>query len=449
VLAVVGVWHQGTIGTDDAYIYFRYARNIADGLGWTYNPGHAGVDAATSPLYVVLLSGFGKVGTDLARAGDGLFITGMTLCACSTHALLARLRHWWAGAAAAVLVLVSPTIGVTHGMETGLFLGFTALALYLWVAEHDVGLGIALAAVVLARPDGIVLVPLVVGAKWIVDRRLPIKTMIAGTAVATAWVVFAVLVVEYVIPDTLAAKIAQGKSGYWPDFVDGVRELPKAYGRADGFVIAAGLVGLVVVAVRARTLRWPLGVLLAFALVQTSAYLVLNLPPYRWYYALPAFCAAVFAGVALEWLGVILARWWRPLVVVPVVVVIAIAAVGFAKIPHGIAPPRDDYEAAAAWINAHTSRDATIAATEIGILGWHADRTVIDYLGLTGNSAIEPLERGDMTWWVNELAPDYWMTVGFPMEGPVRNAPWFDDVFHEVHRNGFVTIYERDGRAPD
>jgi len=35
---------------DDAYITFRYARNLADGLGFVYNPGQQ-VLGTTTPLY--------------------------------------------------------------------------------------------------------------------------------------------------------------------------------------------------------------------------------------------------------------------------------------------------------------------------------------------------------------------------------------------------------------
>jgi hypothetical protein len=203
------------------------------------------------------------------------------------------------------------------------------------------------------------------------------------------------------------------------------------------------------VALRAQSLRWPLGVLLVFTLVQMSIYTALGVPPYRWYYALPMFCAAVFAGVALEWFGVALSAWWRPLVALPMIAVVALVTVGFANTPTSLVPPRDAYQAAAEWIDAHTAPGSTIAATEIGILGWYTHRTVIDYLGLTEESAIGPLERGDMIWWVNHLAPDYWVTEGFgQFEGPVQHAPWFSSVFHEVYRHGFVTVYQRIGRAP-
>lgn len=42
------------IGVDDANIYFRYARNIADGLGIVWNPGGERVEGATSILWTLV-----------------------------------------------------------------------------------------------------------------------------------------------------------------------------------------------------------------------------------------------------------------------------------------------------------------------------------------------------------------------------------------------------------
>src|SRR4030081_2329551 len=55
----------GPHAIDDAYITFRYARNLAEGLGLVYNPGEW-VLGTTAPLWAVLLAGGYKLGfTDL------------------------------------------------------------------------------------------------------------------------------------------------------------------------------------------------------------------------------------------------------------------------------------------------------------------------------------------------------------------------------------------------
>ena len=54
-LAVLARLVPGQRIVDDAYITFRYARNIADGLGFVYNPGQP-VLGTTTPLYTMLLA---------------------------------------------------------------------------------------------------------------------------------------------------------------------------------------------------------------------------------------------------------------------------------------------------------------------------------------------------------------------------------------------------------
>src|SRR5688572_25266220 len=43
--------------TDDAFISFRYARNLARGAGLVFNPGEAPVEGYTNFLWVLLLAG--------------------------------------------------------------------------------------------------------------------------------------------------------------------------------------------------------------------------------------------------------------------------------------------------------------------------------------------------------------------------------------------------------
>ena len=56
---------------DDAYITFRYARNLAEGLGLVYNPGEW-VLGTTTPLWAILLAcGYRLGATDLPWLATG------------------------------------------------------------------------------------------------------------------------------------------------------------------------------------------------------------------------------------------------------------------------------------------------------------------------------------------------------------------------------------------
>ena len=340
-------------------------------------------------------------------------------------------------------------------MESTLFLGAVALAVYFWLQRRDITLGITLAILVLIRPDGVVFVLAMLALMWWIDRRPPLRTVVAGAAVAALWGVYAIVEIGQLLPDTLSVKIAQGQSPYWgksPHYLLGFGGVPKAFG--SGFVIVVlavfllAVLGLVVVIRDAAELRLPLGLLLVATLVTTAVYTVLNVPAYEWYYALPVYTATVFAGVALDWIAVAAVTRKRLIVALTVAGTLIIGVWGFRATPKG--PPRPGYADAAQWIAANTPADASVAATEIGMLGWYSKRHVVDYLGLVDPAAVEPMREGDMQWWVNHLAPDYWMALARPskIEDPVKTAPWFHRVFEEVYRNYDVVVYRRIGRAP-
>ena len=68
LLAVALRLLPGPQTTDDAYITFKYVRNLASGLGLTYNPGEH-VLGTTTPLYTLSLTGLylllGRLGASI------------------------------------------------------------------------------------------------------------------------------------------------------------------------------------------------------------------------------------------------------------------------------------------------------------------------------------------------------------------------------------------------
>lgn len=78
VLIGWGAWcHPSSgIGIDDSNITFVYARNLAEGRGFVYNPGGERVEGATSLLWTLLVAGMFKLGGDESTvwaAGIALF----------------------------------------------------------------------------------------------------------------------------------------------------------------------------------------------------------------------------------------------------------------------------------------------------------------------------------------------------------------------------------------
>ena len=155
---------------DDAYIFFRYAMNLAGGHGLAFNAGHpsAGV---TSLLWTVLLAALAAV-MDPAHLPMGSKICGVLFYAAACALTADAVRRWsgvrGTGLAAGLLFASNP-LGVVlavSGMDTALALFVTSLLLWHWSrrgAEAPFETGLLLGMLALARPDGLLLAVVAAG----------------------------------------------------------------------------------------------------------------------------------------------------------------------------------------------------------------------------------------------------------------------------------------------
>jgi hypothetical protein len=110
----------------------------------------------------------------------------------------------------------------------------------------------------------------------------------------------------------------------------------------------------------------------------------------------------------------------------------------------------EGYKDAARWINRHAPRNASVAATEIGVLGWNVDRPIVDFLGLLSLASAEEVGRGDLRSWLDREAPDYYVqhVPGWAMETPATSADWFARAYRPVFQSdvqgwSHVRVFER------
>src|SRR5438093_8754 len=81
----VGIYHSSTLRfvTDDAFISFRYAKNLVSGYGLVFNPGEK-VEGYTNFLWTVLLGSGFKFSLDPVILSEvlGIFFYACTLLLC-------------------------------------------------------------------------------------------------------------------------------------------------------------------------------------------------------------------------------------------------------------------------------------------------------------------------------------------------------------------------------
>src|SRR5262249_22655589 len=129
VALAINMWRVRHFTIDDAYISFRYARNLAHGLGLVYNAGER-IEGYTNFLWTLILSGGVKVGVDpvvLAKV-LGAFCALGTLGI--TYLLSNRFRPFTNFPCIATWLLASTVVFSGYsvfGLETSLFV-FLVLA---------------------------------------------------------------------------------------------------------------------------------------------------------------------------------------------------------------------------------------------------------------------------------------------------------------------------------
>jgi hypothetical protein len=90
--------------------------------------------------------------------------------------------------------------------------------------------------------------------------------------------------------------------------------------------------------------------------------------------------------------------------------------------------------------------------TEVGVLGYYAERPMVDFLGLLEPDVADALARGDLYWALLHYQPDYLALTGVsPLYAyDLRADPWFQAAYAPVQRwddiyfwASPVTIYQR------
>lgn len=405
-------------GYDDLYITYRYATNIAQGVGFVYNPGEH-VLSTTTPLYALVLAFFRITGADLPTVS--LWIGAVSL-ASGGLALWHLGQRWGSPVAAWVGLLVYPffpLLVTTLGSEQPFTLALVLWGVVAYAGRRYPAAAVLLALAVLSRADSGVMV-LILAVHFLFlriqrrERSLPWGSIALGGVILLLWGIFAWRYFGSPLPATLAAKQAQGlmtiSQSYWIGF--GLQA--KYYGgnpRYWLFLASAG-VGLLMLA---RRRQWLPIVLWSGA--HLAAYSLLGVTRYFWYYAQLVPGLVVLAALGVEG-AVTGARRWTgrtPATIIAVVLILALTGVEMVSV-QTIGQHPDArlgiYRDVGEWLAANTPADASVGTLEVGIIGYYAQRPMIDFAGLLQPDLVQVF-RPDATyddtalWAIDHHRPDY------------------------------------------
>jgi arabinofuranosyltransferase len=380
---------------DDTFITLRYARNLLEGHGLTYNPGER-VEGYTSVLWVLLVAALGAGGVDLVVASRLLGL-GAALGTLVTVTLLAQpLRTGgWAALVAPLLVAASAPFAcwALAGMEAPAFaLGLTT-SLLAWLAADGrpgrlLGTGVLFGATALVRPEGVLAG--VVLCAFEATRPGPDRARrtawLAGPFLAVLAIHLAWRVPYYGdwLPNTYHAKVGGGSAAL---IARGLAYLAE-YARDQGGLLVC-LLPLAGAGWRRDRAWWSVAAVLA---AQAAAVVYVGgdgLPMYRFVVPLVPLWAALAAALVHDVAVRLPARPLR------LALAVAVGAVTISELtPSSWSPQyqlyrtQQSYEipawtAVGRWLREHAAATDSVACVPIGAVGYYSGLPVIDMLGLT------------------------------------------------------------------
>ncbi|MCC6904943.1 MAG: hypothetical protein IT326_03810 [Anaerolineae bacterium] len=410
---------------DDAYITYRYAWNILRGLGFVYNLGEP-VLGTTTPLYTLMLAAVGWPGAGLTgqAALPEVSVTLNTLADGLGAALLFLIAYRLSGErvlalACGLLWAFSPQ-SITFaigGMETSVAIALMLGAFYAWLVDRPVLAALIAGLATLTRPDSLIwaglLAPGMIVTRWRATAgrpflsRLPLAEAGSYLLIVTPWVVCATLFFGSPLPHSIAAKsvayhleptqglVAMLQNFSAPFFED------VAFGPTG--VIAGALVYPILAALGGLTLfhrdRRSLPLVL-YPWLYALAFTIANPLIFRWYNTppLPFYFLCIVAGLWGITTRLFNERWAWFAVALSGLLWLGLNLNAWELHPdHGPDRPAPEmawfklellYAQAGQELAPLVTADTTIAAGDIGALGWTSGARILDTLGLVSPQSV-------------------------------------------------------------
>jgi hypothetical protein len=404
---------------DDPFISYRYAENLTRGLGFVYNPGER-ILSTTTPLFTIILALVGLLSSEFHLIATGIGIISLAIGGLFIFDLARTYDAPIVGWTGLLLYPTFPLVVSTLGSETPIYLAFCLGAFAFYARKNLLAAGILGVLATLTRPDGILIFG-ILGVDYLIRWRKPIpwKPILISSAILVAWIGFAWLYFGSPIPVTLAVKQQQGSMAISELFARGLVTILKSYTSWPNYLeFILAVLGILFAVWKKRL--WV--IILIWPVLYFISYSILGVTRYFWYYAplIPGFIVAVGLGLTAisESIKIVIARKKSlsslSLLIPGILLVILFVANGGSlwRLSNRNDPRYGIYKAAGEWLRENTLPEEQVGSLEVGIVGFYAQRPMVDFAGLIQPMVAEQFGLSttyeDAAFWaVENMNPEY------------------------------------------
>jgi hypothetical protein len=449
LVARVGVYIYCALPFEDSLISLRYARNIAQGLGFVYNANER-VLGTTTPLWTLLNAAY------LRLFGVGTlflfqFLLNLALdlfCLLTLAAILcgAGFRYAVVWTSLLPVALFWPLVlNTSSGMEMSLFSALLLLSLRAFQCEKwELAFGLS-GLLAICRPEGYLWAGLALLISALRAKRLPWRQGFIFLAVVLPWIVFSELYFGSFIPQSVVAKSLGTFGHIGQAVVERTPRIPRILlalvyteplptlpllnstwlqrGLQACLLVCFGAGFVVSVRRRgAREMAFMTGLFVLFySLAAGGAATWYGIPPSELFYpvAILGLWGIVSSAGALFWRGFNPTgpAWSTLSCILAAVLLVLLAERTLNK------KVTNQYEVTTREVGLVLSResppDATLMLEPIGYIGFYSNRYVYDLTGLVSPSMVDLRKRYPEDWYFRAIVgyrPDYLVLRDFEVE---------------------------------
>lgn len=424
---------------DDALIYYRYIRNLFDGYGLVYNIGEY-YNALTSPLYTFISVVFAAIFIDIEFSQLILYF----ILTCSIQYFLYSIFQEYISGNFSILI---PLFYLSHiffyytiGLETSLLVLLIIVSIYFLKNKKDDYLLISLSLLFITRFDSAIFIATIIVFRVLEKRNisLKIRTYLFASIIIFAPFIFNYLYYGQPLPGSIFAKMYHAESGLWHHF----GMIPYHLGMIF-FGNPIFMIFIIFISIFSLILNWDikeLRILSIFVFLYTVILIFKNIPNYHWYYA-PNYLLITI----LLFLGFLRNKNTNISDKFKFTLVLLFLSFTFFK-THQKLPdfrPNNDYYLIAHWVKNNTPEGSSLAASEIGVLGYFSNRKIIDLVGLVNEGIAETLVSKEYNRIYEKFKPDYVLIHKTPFTNQA-------EILNQVKRGEYILeaefINEIDGK---